>query len=590
MISIAFSGGIVWAAAPIAQEIIQEKVEPLVLDEIAASGSTDFFVWMKEKANLRPAQSLQTKKAKGRFVYRTLRDTANRTQNGVRAQLNRLRVAYRSFYVANKILVRRGDMTLLNLLAARPDVSRITANHIFQLQEPFVVSDPPAQVAGVESNIYFINAPDVWALGYNGAGIVLAGNDTGLAWDHPAIKNQYRGWNGSTVDHNYNWWDATGTYPSVPDDGHGHGTHTTGTMVGDDGNSNRIGVAPGAKTIHCKNMTDSGSGSDATITECFQFDLAPWDLTGSNPDPDKAPDAVNNSWGYWYGNNSVFEDIISTLQAAGILVEVSAGNEGPGCGTLRSPGDYSQVLTTGSVNHAGGSPPGTISDFSSRGPSDLYPEDFLPDIMAPGESIRSSLPGNNYASWSGTSMAGPHVTALVGLMWHASPTLRGDVSTTVQAIRDTAVPLTGQGSNCGGDYTSGPNNEWGYGSIDALAAVQEAIQLGPPFRVQTTPIDQAVCTPANAVYDVAVTRNGATFSGTVDLTVSGQPAGTSATFNPSPVDLTDIDVGGSILAAMSWRLSGPPQPIQRKCLLHIFSFRYSAKHPKPSRCPSRQME
>jgi hypothetical protein len=547
MISIAFLGGSVWSAAPIAQEILQAKVESLVLDEIASSGSTDFFVWMKEKADLRPAHSLRTKKAKGRFVYRILRDTANHTQNGVRAQLNRLGVDYRSFYIANKILVRRGDMALLNLLAARPDVSRITANHIFQLQEPFVDSDPQEQVAGIESSISFINAPDVWALGYNGAGIVLAGNDTGLDWDHPAIKNQYRGWNGSTVDHNYNWWDATGTYPSVPDDGHGHGTHTTGTMVGDDGNGNRIGVAPGAKTIHCKNMTDSGGGSDATITECFQFDLAPWDLTGSNPDPDKAPDAVNNSWGYWYGNNSVFEDIISTLQAAGILVEVSAGNEGPGCGTLRSPGDYSQVLTTGSVNHAGGSLPGMITDFSSRGPSDLFSEDFFPDIMAPGENIRSSLPGNNYAVWSGTSMAGPHVTALVGLMWQASPTLRGDVSTTVQAIRDTAVPLAGQGANCGGDYNTGPNNEWGYGTIDALAAVQEAIQLGPPFRVQTTPIDQAVCTSTAAIYDVAVTRNSYSFSGKVGLTVSGQPEGISATFNPDSVDLTGIDAGGSIL-------------------------------------------
>jgi subtilisin family serine protease len=520
----------------------------LVLKEITSSGSTDFFVWMKEKADLRPAHSLLTKKAKGQFVYRTLRDTANRTQNGVRAQLNRLGVDYRSFYIANKILVRDGDMTLVNLLAARPDVSRITANHLFQLQEPFVDSNPPAQVAGVESNISFIKAPDVWALGYKGAGIVLAGNDTGLDWDHPAIKNQYRGWNGSTVDHNYNWWDATGTYLSVPDDGHGHGTHTTGTMVGDDGNGNQIGVAPGAKTIHCKNMTDSGSGSDATFTECFEFDLAPWDLTGNNPDPDKAPDAVNNSWGYWGGDNPQFEGIISTLQAAGILVEVSAGNEGPSCQTLRSPGDYGQVLTTGSVNHAGGSLPGTITDFSSRGPSDLYPGDFLPDIMAPGESIRSSLPGgNNYASWSGTSMAGPHVTALVGLMWNASPALRGDVSTTVQAILGTAVPLDGQVLSCGGDYTDGPNNDWGYGTIDALAAVQEAIQLGPPFRVQATPVDQVVCAPNDAVYDVDVTKNDPNFTGTVELTVSGQPTGTSASFSPRSVELNNTDTASSIL-------------------------------------------
>jgi hypothetical protein len=319
-------------------------------------------------------------------------------------------------------------------------------------------------------------------------------------------------------------------------------------MVGDDGNGNQIGVAPGAKTIHCKNMTDSGSGSDATFTECFQFDLAPWDLTGNNPDSQKAPDAVNNSWGYWGGNEPQFEDEISTLQAAGILVEVSAGNEGPNCQTLRSPGDYGQVLTTGSVNHAGGILPGTITGFSSRGPSYLS-GDFLPDIMAPGESIRSSLPGdNNYASWSGTSMAGPHVTALVGLMWDASPALRGDVSKTVQAIRGTAVALNGEeGSSCGGDYTDGPNNDWGYGTIDALAAVQEAIRLGSPFSVKATPVDKAVCAPTPADYNVAVTKNDSSFTGTVQLTVSGLPTGASAIFDTNPVDLSKTNMGSSIL-------------------------------------------
>jgi hypothetical protein len=581
MISIAFFGGSVRAAAPIAQE----KVEPLVLKEITSSGSTDFFVWMKEKADLRPAHSLRTKRAKGQFVYRTLRDTANRTQNGVRAQLNRLGVYFRPFYIANKILVLDGDMTLVNLLAARPDVSQITANHIFQLQEPFVDSNPPAQAVGVESNISFIKAPDVWALGYKGAGIVLAGNDTGLDWDHPAIKNQYRGWNGSTVDHNYNWWDATGTYPSVPGDGHGHGTHTTGTMVGDDGNGNQIGVAPEAKTIHCKNMTDDGSGSDATFTECFQFVLAPWDLTGdkNTSDPEKAPDAVNNSWGYWGGNEPQFEDEISTLQAAGILVEVSAGNEGPNCQTLRSPGDYGQVLTTGSVSHAGGILPGTITSFSSRGPSNLYPGYFFPDIMAPGESIRSSLPGgNNYASWSGTSMAGPHVTALVGLMWNASPALRGEVSTTVQVILSTALPLGGQGSNCGGDYTDGPNNDWGYGTIDALAAVQEAIQLGPPFRVQATPLDQAVCAPDDASYeasyDVYVNLNDSSFDGTVQLTVSGQPAGTDTNFPlsvvpPSISKLTILNIGTEDVGSFTLDVIGTStgEPAETNVQLQIFS-------------------
>ncbi len=463
------------------QADIMGKIESLVLEELAVQGETDFFVWLTEVADLSPADALRTKEEKGRFVFEALRDTAARTQQDLRRVLDGQRVDYQAFYITNKVLVRGGSQAVLLDIAARPDVGRITANHQYQLQEPFPQPMPPNQIAGTEANISFIKADDVWALGYDGSGTIMAGNDTGLDETHPTIARHYRGCLNpptcTTWDHNYNWWDATGTYPTNPYDGHGHGTHTTGTMVGDDGGANQIGVAPGAQTVHCKNMTDSGSGSDATFTECFQWDLAPWDLTGSNPNPSRAPDAVNNSWGYSGGNQNQFRDEIQALHAAGILVEVSAGNEGPSCATLRSPGDYWEVLTTGSVGHLTAFP-GTITSFSSRGPSDLdtSPPYYFPDIMAPGEGIRSALPGGSYASWSGTSMAGPHATALVGLMWSACPSLVGDVVQTIDIIRDTAVPLAGQGgSNCGGDYTTGPNNDWGFGTIDSLAAVQEAV-------------------------------------------------------------------------------------------------------------------
>jgi hypothetical protein len=504
-----------------------DKIESLVLEELAASGQTDLFIWMQEKADLSPAYQLQTKEERGRFVYETLRETAERTQRDLRRVLDRMGVEYRPFYIANKILVLGGTQTLALEVAARTDVARMTANHQFQLDEPMIGPPSPQDILAVGSNISYVNADDVWDMGFDGAGIVLAGNDTGLDWDHEALIDHYRGWNGSTADHNYNWWDATNSYPNVPGDGHGHGTHTTGTMVGDDGGSNQIGMAPGAQTIHCKNMTDSGSGNDATFTECFEWDLAPWDLNGQNPNPSLAPDAITNSWGYWDGNDPEFREEIAALHAAGILVEVSAGNEGDnwGCQSLRSPGDYAEVLTTGSVDHSYPYP-GEIALHSSRGPSDLDPG-YFPDIMAPGQSVRSSLPGDTYAYWGGTSMAGPHTTGLVGLLWSACPNLRGQVEQTMQVIRDTAVPLTGKiGFNCGGDYVEGPNHDWGHGLIDALAAVQGCGDRPPAVSI-VSPAEGSTVAGTVPVQIDATDTEDPTGSLTVEWNVDGagwQPA------------------------------------------------------------------
>src|SRR5437867_1306078 len=70
--------------------------------------------------------------------------------------------------------------------------------------------------ATIEPNITKINAPPVWAMGYTGQGIVVANQDTGMRWTHQALKPHYRGWNGSSADHNYNWWDAIHSGASNP--------------------------------------------------------------------------------------------------------------------------------------------------------------------------------------------------------------------------------------------------------------------------------------------------------------------------------------------------------------------------------------
>ena len=492
------------AAAPPPQADALAKIEPALLAEVRSAGTTGFFVWLTAQADLAPAALLPTKQEKGAFVFNALRTTAERSQQALRAELEAQGIGYQPFYIANKIYVEAGDTRTVLRLAERADVAKLTANHEYQVELPEPVAAPTAQTGGVEPNLTFIHADQVWAQGVTGAGVVLAANDTGLQWDHPAIKPHYRGWNGVTVDHNYNWWDATGAYPAAPVDEDGHGTHVTGIMVGDDG-VNHIGIAPGAKTIHCKYLSEERTATTLAVTSCLQWNLAPWDLSGANPRPDLAPDVVNNSW---QGDATVAE--IGALQAAGIVVVASAGNQGPSCSTVTWPGSYGPMLTVGAIDPASGALPGTVSEFSSRGPSVLDVQNYFPDVMAPGQSIRSSLPGDQYARLQGTSQAAPHVAGLAGLLWSANPALRGMVEQTAALIQTTAVPLTGQtGSNCGGNYATGPNNDWGHGTIDALTAVEAArtVAAGTVHGVVT---DAATGQPvANATVVIADSRSNA---------------------------------------------------------------------------------
>lgn len=476
----------------------RRKIDPAILQLAQDDRPANFFVWMTEKPNLTPAQNFRTKEEKGKFVFNTLMETAQRSQANVRAELDRQGLSYRWYYISNKILVKRGNRPLILSLAQRSDVLKLTANYPINIEPPSSSAVISTQ-AVVESNLNFIRADQVWnGFKISGQGTVLAGIDSGMDWQHPALINNYRGWNGSVANHNYNWWDATGKYRTAPSDGNGHGTHTSGTMAGDTKSGRVIGVSPDSKLIHCKFLDDEGSGWSDDASECFEFLLAPWDLSYTtpgtgNPRPDLSPDAVSNSWGGSGGSSYHVEDV-EALIAAGIVVEVSAGNEGYfGCRSLGSPGDYKQVLSTGSVRHKNATHPGTTSEFSSRGPSTLYPNVYIPSVMAPGEDIVSSVPGGGYKAYNGTSMAGPHVTGLVGLLWSANPALRGNVSQTIQIIQDTAVPLKDQtGYRCGGDYNEGPNNDWGHGTIDAYAAVSAALKAMPRSQVEFTTATQIV--------------------------------------------------------------------------------------------------
>lgn len=497
----------------------QDKVEPKVLNA-ALVGETQFLVYMNSQADLSGAAALATKEEKGAFVYQRLTQTANSTQPAVLQTLAQFGATYKSFWVTNAIWAR-GSLAVIQALAVRPEVNYIYASGGGSLSlpptsQPLTSNAPLAASVALladpnpEANLLNVNADDVWARGIAGQGAVVAGADTGVRWDHAALKLNYRGWNNSAglSDHNYNWHDGTGTpcettIGSEPCDDHDHGTHTVGTMVGDDGASNRIGMAPEAKWIACRNMVQ-GAGVIPTYLDCMQWFIAPTNLANQNPDPSKAPHVINNSWGCVEGcPQPALQDTLRASRAAGIFYAVSAGNDGSGplgldsgqviCNTIFAPlARYPESFTVGSTDHR----TDQISYFSSRGSVLGDPSAPLglvkPNISAPGSGIRSSVRDGSYASFSGTSMAGPHVAGLVALLISANPRLAGMIDRLENIIEQTAARKT-TNEGCGGDTPIAvPNNTYGWGRIDALAAVLDA--LAPTavndttVTVQSTPV------------------------------------------------------------------------------------------------------
>jgi hypothetical protein len=491
---------------PIANPGWQAKIDPWLLER-AGPEPIEFLVYLSEQANLQGATHLEEKASKGTYIYQRLFETARLSQAPLLAALNQRRIEVRSYWIANLLWVR-GSAADLQFIASRPEVAHIYPNPQIHLDLPNLQIEPAfmeifksyaienlreSNLSTVEWNIQKVNAPLIWAAGITGQGAVIAGQDTGYKWDHPALINQYRGWDGASADHNYNWHDAIhpptpgaptnnpcGYDSLVPCDDNSHGTHTMGTMVGDDGAGNQIGMAPGARWIGCRNM-DQNVGTPATYIECFQWFVAPTDLEGNNPRPDLAPDVINNSWACPPSegcNWASLQPAIEAVRAAGILVVASAGNSGSSCSTVNNPpAIYQAAFSVGATNDLD-----LIANFSSRGPVTIDGSYRLkPDVSAPGVSVRSStLYG--YAASSGTSMAAPHVSGLAALLISAEPSLHGQVDQLETIIEQTALPRIGD-KTCGDiPPTQIPNNTYGYGRIDAWAAYQ-TLQPEPFYRL-----------------------------------------------------------------------------------------------------------
>ena len=430
-----------------------------------AQGKRTVWVVMKQRANVSAAVSkAKTWKAKGDAVVNSLSSTARTSQASLVQSLTARKIEHKPFWIANTVKVVADDATIAEI-AARSDVAKIVEDKVAQIPDP-KPGHAEAVIGAIEWNIESTRAPEVWNnFATRGEGIVVANIDTGVQFDHPALANQYRGNSAGSLDHNYNWFDPTGICGDVPCDNAGHGTHTMGTIVGDDGGENQIGVAPGAKWIAAKGCEDFGCSFEALLSS-GQWVLAPTDQSGANPRPDLRPNVVSNSWGGGSGDE-FYRDIVNAWVSAGIFPVFANGNAGPFCGSVSSPGDYPESYGVGAydINNI-------IADFSGRGSSAFGV--IKPNISAPGVNVRSAFPGSGYDWMSGTSMATPHVTGAIALLWSAAPAMVGDIALTRELLGAGAIDV--EDDSCGGD--PGNNNVWGEGRMDIVASLEMA-PIGP---------------------------------------------------------------------------------------------------------------
>lgn len=363
-----------------------------------------------------------------------------------------------------------------------------------------------------EPGLAVIGAPAMWALGYTGRGRMAYSVDTGIWPNHPAVKRQWKG-HRAPLDECWLAWDRE----TPGDKANSHGTHTTGTILGlDTANNDTIGAAFNAYFI----ATDPVVSNSGDIRPLSDYVISyEWCL---NPDGDiststDVPDAINNSWGRQPSEDSPYCDedmtqMFSVLELAGIANVSSAGNSGPAPQTMSVPHNISfnetNGFTVGSVNGNLSTLP--ISDFSSRGPGQCGGDGSLlikPEVVAPGQGVRSAVGQNEYASLSGTSMACPHVVGAVLLLKEAFPYLPGH--DLLEALYYTAIDLG----------EAGEDNTYGRGVIHVFSAYEYLVNLG------NTPVP-----PNQSPYDLVVTEiispaDGATCSITVSPQIVVKNAG-----------------------------------------------------------------
>jgi subtilisin family serine protease len=463
--------------SPLAAAAAPRALAPEVEAELArlrAGATTTVVVHLagQRRLALRPAGR------RAREVAASLRADAEVSQRGVRRLLEARRAQGRvaraePFWIFDGLSVT-ATAEVIRELAARPDVAAVTLDAI----------DVVPLGAPAEPNVAAVRAPEVWSLGHAGQGAVVAVLDSGVDVAHPDLAPRWRGGAGA-------WYDPYGQH-ATPYDPTGHGTWTTGVVVGGDAGGTSVGVAPGARFIAAKVFPDAGAASATAIHRAFQWALDP----DGDPATDDAPSVVNGSWALGApGCNLEFQADVQALRAGGILPVFAAGNYGPGAGTSVSPANYPESLAVGAVDGSG-----AVYYSSSRGPSACGGGQY-PTLVAPGVDVWTTDLLSWYLLATGTSVAAPHVSGVAALLAGAFPASGPDAIEA--ALEATAADLG----------PAGPDPDSGNGMVDALAAYQAlaAAQASPPVAA-----DDAFA---------VVAGTSATFSAPGVLSNDASPAG-----------------------------------------------------------------
>lgn len=304
-----------------------------------------------------------------------------------------------------------------------------------------------------------ISAPQAWGITTGSADVVVAVIDTGVQYTHPDLSENIWVNSGEIpndgIDNDGNGYidDVHGydfvTGDSDPSDENGHGTHVSGT-IGAVGNNNYgvVGVNHTVSIQALRVLGASGSGYTSDIISAVNYAAA------------NGASVINMSLG-GPGYSEVFEDAIRSAGTHGVLVVVAAGNEAAdNDSTPTYPASYAlpNMITVAATDDND-----ELADFSNYGASTVQ-------IAAPGVDILSTVPTNQFAYFSGTSMATPHLAGAAALIKAANPDLS---ALSLRAlILDTGDTLSG----LGGVVSTGKRLNIG----DAVAAAVGATPIPDP--------------------------------------------------------------------------------------------------------------